>query len=401
MIRRKQRKWLGRLSWAAVFTLALFVVSIVGTPAPVIRAENERLITVYHDGIEKTIVTDATTVGDALGRAGITLHKNDTVEPASSMPLVARAYSVNVYRARPVVVVDGSHRSTVMTAHTSARGIAEAANITLYDEDIHALNRIDDFVGEGGVGLKLTIQRATLMRLVLYGKVAEIRTQAKTIGELMAEKQIILQPEDGANLSPDTPITPATTLEVWRNGVQTATNEEDIAFTTKQIRDVDKPAGYKAIQEAGVKGKKMVTYQIEMKNGQEVSRKVIQSVNIQEPKQQVEVVGGARPTGGLTKSKGVFHFVDSKGVTHRETYYDLRMDGVMRFCGGTYSVRDDGAKIDQDGYVLVAANLNRYPRCSIVETSLGLGRVYDTGGFATVHPDGFDLATDWSNYDGR
>jgi hypothetical protein len=187
---------------------------------------------------------------------------------------------------------------------------------------------------------------------------------------------------------------------VWRNGVQTVTNEEPVAFTTKQIRDTDRAVGYKAIQEPGTPGKKMVTYQIEMRDGKEIGRKIIQSVVTQESKQQVEVVG-AKPGNGLSKAKGVNNYLDSRGVMHRETYYDLPMSGVMRACAGTYSVRADGAKVDQDGYVLVAANLSRYPRCSVVETSLGLGKVYDTGGFATVHPDGFDLATDWSNNDGR
>ncbi|HVI69846.1 MAG TPA: G5 domain-containing protein, partial [Magnetospirillaceae bacterium] len=274
-------------------------------------------------------------------------------------------------------------------------------NAALYDEDNYNLERIDEFVGEGGVGLKLTIKRAAVVRLVLYGKPAEIRTQAKTVGELMQEKQIILQAEDGSNVSPDTPVTNGLALEVWRNGVQTVTTEEEVAFTTKFIRDTDKPVGFKEIQQPGIKGKKMVTYQIEMRNGREVGRTLIQQVSLQEPKQQVEIVG-AKSSGGLSKSKGVNFFIDSQGINHRETYYDLKMDIVMRACGGgAYSVREDGAKVDSGGYILVAANLNRYPRCSVVETSLGLGKVYDTGGFASVHPDGFDLATDWSNYDGR
>ena len=32
---------------------------------------------------------------------------------------------------------------------------------------------------------------------------------------------------------------------------------------------------------------------------------------------------------------------------------------------------------------------------------MGPGKVYDTGGFAAKHPHGFDLATDWTNGDGR
>ena len=33
--------------------------------------------------------------------------------------------------------------------------------------------------------------------------------------------------------------------------------------------------------------------------------------------------------------------------------------------------------------------------------SAGAGKVYDTGGFAASNPEQFDLATDWSNHDGR
>lgn len=104
----------------------------------------------------------------------------------------------------------------------------------------------------------------------------------------------------------------------------------------------------------------------------------------------------------LSRSKGAQLFTDSSGVAHRETYYDLPMNIVISACGpGGYSIRYDGAKIDKDGYVLVAASYRAYPRCTVVETSMGLGKVYDTGGFALRYPHGFDLATDWTNGDGR
>lgn len=125
----------------------------------------------------------------------------------------------------------------------------------------------------------------------------------------------------------------------------------------------------------------------------------IERVKLQEPPR---VVFTPRPDA-LTVSKGAQVFVDSVGVAHRETYYDLPMNRVIGACGpgGAYSIRSDGAKVDQNGYVLVAANLGSYPRCTVVETSLGPGKVYDTGGFAVRHPYGFDLATDWTNYNGQ
>ncbi len=110
-----------------------------------------------------------------------------------------------------------------------------------------------------------------------------------------------------------------------------------------------------------------------------------------------------QPTpNALTRAKSAQIFADSHGIAHRETYYDLLMNVVITACGGGgYTVRADGAKVDKGGYVLVAANYRIYPRCSVVETSMGPGKVYDTGGFVTRYPQGFDLATDWTNYDGR
>lgn len=110
-----------------------------------------------------------------------------------------------------------------------------------------------------------------------------------------------------------------------------------------------------------------------------------------------------KPTAfALTRTKGAQLYTDNSGVAHRETYYDLPMNIVINSCGpGSYKIRSDGAKIDKDGYILVAANYGIYPRCSVVETSMGPGKVYDTGGFALRYPHGFDLATDWTNRDGR
>ena len=57
-------------------------------------------------------------------------------------------------------------------------------------------------------------------------------------------------------------------------------------------------------------------------------------------------------------------------------------------------MREDGVKM-YGNYVIVAANQSVYPYGTIVETSLGLGIVLDTGSFAKDNPNQFDIATDW------
>jgi hypothetical protein len=234
----------------------------------------------------------------------------------------------------------------------------------------------------------------------LYGTQVAMRTQAKTVGELLEERNIRLAPEDSVQPTQGVAIQPNMQIFLLRKGTQISTVEEEIPMPVEQIQDNTLSIGSKAVRQQGSPGKRLVTYQIQLENGLEVSRSPIQTVEVTPPVKHIEVIG-TRSVGGLSKSKGVYFFTDSRGITHRETYYDLPMGGVAGFCGSTYSVRPDGVKVDKDGYILVAANLSLYPRCSVVETSLGLGKVYDTGDFAGTHPHGFDLATDWSNNDGR
>lgn len=382
-----------------LLTLSLLIVGTVGATDGT-TARNGRLITVHDRGSERVFLTHAKTVQDALRVAKITVDQNDIVEPKLDNELIATDYTVNIYRARPVIVIDGPVRQKVMTAAQTAEGIAGAVDIKLQPEDKTTLAMTQDIAHEG-VGARLTIERATRFTLQLYGTPAIVYSQATTVGEMLKEKNIALAADDTISIDVSAPLVADMKVSIWRNGTQTATVEESIDFPVRKTLDKDRPVGYRAIETPGVKGKKNVVYEIVMQGGREMSRKVIQSVVIKEPQEQIEVVG-AKPGNGLTKSKGVFHYRDSNGVVHRETYYDLPMNVVMRACGGgAYTVRADGAKIDKDGYVLVAAHLGNYPRCSIVETSLGLGKVYDTGSFTARHPHGFDLATDWTRQDGR
>lgn len=275
----------------AVFALLSIVfISQAGASAKD-TARDGRLVTVHDRGQERVILTHAQTVGDALKDAHIAVVKEDMVEPSTDEPLVASDYTVNIYRARPVIVIDGAVRQKVMTAAQTPEGIAKAAGILLHDEDTTKLGSSTGTMMADGASVTLAIDRATSVQLTLYGTVSTVYTKAVTVGDMLKRKNITLQKDDSLSVPASTPITEGMAIAVWRNGVQTATVEEPIAFPTRQIQDADQPAGYRKVQTPGTKGRKNVTYEITMKNGKEVSRKMIQSVTLEEPKEQVEVVG--------------------------------------------------------------------------------------------------------------
>lgn len=295
MIRYKEFFVRFRMPLTLVVAL-LFAAVAVSTQAMASSTARQsgRLITIHDQGIEKVVVTKARTVGDALKKAKISIEPLDAVEPAVNTELVANDYNVNVYRARPVTVVDGHAQIRIMTPHQSARQIARDANLTLYDEDETQLNRNDNML-DGGAGLKLIIDRATPFTLKLYGKTIVARTQGTTVDEMLKEKNITLGKKDSLSVKPGTLLSKGMVVEIWRNGRQTINEDQSIPFEVQQVEDTDHEVGYRQIQTPGVVGQRTVTYEVIMKNGKELGRKQIQSVVIKQPKKQVEIVG-AKPS---------------------------------------------------------------------------------------------------------
>lgn len=101
------------------------------------------------------------------------------------------------------------------------------------------------------------------------------------------------------------------------------------------------------------------------------------------------------------------------GPSGKESYYNLSMkkiasesqpggfiyeeavrNGNADNLSNNVWVRSDGVKMMGD-YVMVAANLSVHPRGSLVPTSLGMGVVVDTGGFAESDPNQLDIAVNW------
>lgn len=286
----RSNKNLFRMGIACIAVLSIFFVAFSFKTADA-ADPTQRLVKIHDRDTDTSIVTHAGTVAEALKQAKISTGPYDNVDPEPDTKLTDTTYQVNVYRAQPVMVVDGLNQKTIMTPYETPSQIAKDAGLPLIDEDKTTLTRSDDVLKSDGAGLILSIKRATRFTLVLYGKTIDTGTQAKNVAGMLKEKHITLGKDDTLSLPQETPITAGMRVELWRNGKQTVTQEEPVAFPVQQIQDATQPVGYKQIKTPGVVGKKVVTYEIEMRNGQEVSRKEIQSVQTAAPQQQVEIVG--------------------------------------------------------------------------------------------------------------
>ena len=309
----------------------------------------EKFITIFDGSSKRTVRSSASTVKDLLDRLNVVLSETDSVSPSLDTEIDADNFFINIYRSRPVLVIDGTVSKIVNVSSFDPKTAVRSAGFTVYDED---------------------------------------RVETVSIANFL-----------------ETGISSA--LKIIRGSGKTVTIEEDLPFETKTVKSYDIPEGSEKVESLGELGKIRRVFRVKTLDGTEVERELVEEEVLRAPVDRVVAVGSPKISQNpLSPSMGRNRYTTTNlsgaTVERQETFYDLPMSVVMSYCGkSSYTVREDGAKVDEDGYVLVAAALSRYPRCSVVETSLGPGKVYDTGGFAASNPEQFDLATDWTNHDGR
>jgi resuscitation-promoting factor RpfB len=280
---------------AATFLILSFVLMglVIHFNGKTVGANDAHVVIVTEKGKRQALPTRAGNVGDFLKRINIELHEGDVVEPTVDTPIVDDNFRVNVYRARPVTVIEGDHKTQSFSAATTPRSVAQQSGITLYPEDKITSQPTTSFLKDGSIGEQIVIERAVPINLNLYGTPVAIRTHAKTVNDLLKEKQIKLT--EGETITPavNTPITPNVQIFVTRFGTQIVTQEETVPMESEVIEDASLTLGTSAVRQAGSAGKKLVTYQLDLENGKEKSRRIIQEVVTLPPVKQITARGRA------------------------------------------------------------------------------------------------------------
>lgn len=248
------------------------------------------VVVISYDGQQRAVSSKETTVGGLLKKLDIRIQEGDVVEPALETPIKQDDFRINLYRAKPVELVDGGQRMFTKSARTTERGVAQQSGLTVYPEDKLTKKPVTNFVS-AGIGDEIVIDRATPVDVNLYGAPVVMRTHASTVGDLLEERRIRLAAQDQVTPAASTPIAAAGKITVVRNGLSTVTIQEDIAMPVQRIPDASLSYGVSAIRQKGAAGKKAVTYQINTQNGQEVGRVAIQTTVIQPPVTEIQVIG--------------------------------------------------------------------------------------------------------------
>lgn len=370
-----------RLSRAVVLAMLIVGISAPMFITPVARANDTRVVSIYVDDREITFPTDAGTVQLALDRARVTLGESDLVEPSLDTQITTDTFHINVYRARPVIVLDGEARYRVTSAYQSPKLIAEQAGLKVYDEDRYELSRIENFLSDGTVGLKLKIIRATPLTLSLYGTSSEIRTQTGTVAELLDERGLSVDEKDVLRPALETAVTTGMSIHLVRVSGDREVVEETIPFTRREIQDTSQPIGYEKVVTAGQTGNQLVTYDVVFENGRQVSRTAVERTVLKQPLQEVVIIGadytGIYPDNGAILS--ALRQCETSGNYATNTGNGFY--GAYQFMQGTWDAT--ARRMGQTQWVGVAASL---APASVQDAFVINNAKASLGGFWSQHP---------------
>lgn len=190
-------------------------------------------VTIYDQTRKLTIKTDAITVREALERAEYELADTDVVEPKLTTRIDSDTFYINIYRSRPVLVIDGTTKKYIMTSSYDGKTIAEAAGFTIYDGDEVNLIPNDHFLEAGDVS----------------------------------------------------------TYKITRNGGRTITVETPISYEEEIIEDSNLADGVSEVRQVGEEGVKTAVYKVNFVDDQEVSRELVSESVTKEPVKKITATG--------------------------------------------------------------------------------------------------------------
>lgn len=364
--------------------LVLFFLSVsafIGLNATTASPSDTHLIELSIKGeledMRETIPSRASTVGEFLDNANIELDRYDRVEPAQDAHILGDDFKINVYRARPVTIIDDGKRIQAFSAATTPRSVAEQVGLKVHPEDRLVSEAPGNFLRDRVLGEKVIIDRATPVNINLYGTPESTRTRAKTVDELLKEVGVKLAEKDSVKPALGTPITANLQIFVTREGIQIVTAEEEIPMQVEIIEDASLSFGAQAIRQQGSPGRKTVTYEITLENGQEVSRRVIQEITTSPPVTQIVARG---PQGDFGQALAQLRQCEAGGnysINTGNGYYGAYQFDVSTWNGyGGYTIPSDAPPAIQDQKATETyqgRGWQPWPGCT---SSLGLQDIY-------------------------
>jgi len=226
-------------------------------------------VTLVQDDKKISFLSRASKLSEALAEQNLKFTGHLLV-PGPETRLTGAPLEVRVEKGAQAVVFDQGKEYSVETINTDLRKIAEDAGLTIYPEDKVSLLPL-----EQDLDIKVRVERATPVRMIDAGAEKIVRTWAKTIGELLAEKGIKIQGSDTVSLANQAAVSANIALEITRFSDRVVTEKQEISIPEVYQNDDSMWIGQSTVVSEGSVGSKEVSYNVHYQNNNEIGRDVI------------------------------------------------------------------------------------------------------------------------------
>ena len=257
------------------------VVAVLGASALAYGAL-EKHVTVRIDGSLVRVRTFASTVGEVLVRADITLQSNDRVRPAVASN-IREGMLIEVRRAKPItIILNGKQQQVIVTALTVGEVI----------EEMRLRGSLADYVGASRSeritpGMVLIYRNAVGILVTHDGKTDRVITNAATVRDVLVEMGVPVAGKDQVSPSLDAAPYTGMVVRVLRVGTRVETATRKIPFTTVFKSDPFLERGKRAVRRGGRSGLEEVRYRVTYEDGKAVSRKLLASRVLRAPTSKI------------------------------------------------------------------------------------------------------------------
>jgi resuscitation-promoting factor RpfB len=364
------------------------VVPPLGTPLThdmQIKIARARLVRVQTSDAEQRLVrTQRTTGRELLADLGYAIGINDLLSingeftnqlpdlsSQSSQPDKAILAEVNFRKAIPISVIEVGVNP--VQKQTSARTVGEAlmqAGYTVYLAD-----RISPAIGTPiKPNLEIRIERAKPVSVVVDGRRIRTRTHNATVGEVLAEMNIVLYDQDYARPSLNSAINSETEVRVVRVTNAVEVKQDYVPFETKWEPDASLELDTQIVGQDGAPGvqeqRTLVTYE----DGLEVRREVVADFTASDPQPKIYKYGTNIVVRTLDTPQGPVQYW--RKIRMLATSYSSSTAGVSRSAAWYGKVR---CGFDMR-FGIVAVDPRVIPlRTNVYVPEYGVGNACDTG----------------------
>ena len=266
--------------------VAALVVALVAGGG--VASAAHKTVSVTVDGQQQEVGTFAGSVDGALDSAGLAVSEHDAIAPAVDTS-ISDGSQIVIERGRLLTLtVDGKTRDVWTTATTVEEALAQLGqNPAAFQLSADRSRAIP------AAGLTVTAQTLHAARVSDGAKpAAAVKSTARTVGDLLKERKIVLGPLDKVQPAAKTAVSDGLKVSVTRVAKKNVDEQVAVAQPAdQQVDDANLAAGSTNVTQQGTAGKDKVTYEVTTVNGKQTAKKEVKRTAITPAKATIIAVG--------------------------------------------------------------------------------------------------------------